>query len=892
MSWRRFFSRSKRDAESARDLQFYLDTETEDNIARGMPPTEARAAARRKLGNPTLVREEIYQMSSLGLLETTWQDVRYGWRTLRQSPSFSLTAILTLALGIGGNTAMFSVVRAVLLTPLEYHDPDRLVHLSLENVKLGQQDIVFGLDQLNETRAAAKSFTGIAAYGHPENITLSGVGAPEALKGTRVSANFLDVLGVPPVLGRSFLAEEDHRGGRPVAMISSALWRRKFSGDPHVTQKAVTLDATSYSIIGVLPPRFEFPFAEVDVWLTRPAEWSILPPRYWGIPVLHAVARLKPQVTLQQASAEMKVLQQQFVKRHRNPLTSAPGLDMRTELLKDRLVTRARPMLWTLLGAVGFVLFIACANIASLLLARAATRSREFSLRAALGAGRGRLIRQLLAECLLLAAAGGAFGLLLAKWAIAALPQANALFPRNGPEELLIPGARDIQLSLPVLGFSIFLALASGLLFGLFPSLQVSRPDLAGMLRESGAAAGLASRGRFLGINARGVLVVAQVALSVILLIGASLLLQSFARLRGVDPGFQPAHVLTAKIALPLAHYDTDTKRNAFYRDLLPGLERLPGVTGAAMAFSIPTSSWIRTNIMNVEGQAPLDPADPASNAVWQSVTPGYFQALSIPLKQGRAFTERDNVPGAPPVMIINESLARHLWPDGHPIGRHISEGYDKLFGQMEVVGVAADIHEGGLVSPVQREFYVPCALHPPQTGYLILRTKGDPLRFAKIIRDHVLAVDPNQSVSTIETMESVLAATLGQRRLTLLLLGSFAAVALLLAVVGIYGIISYSVTQRTQEVGIRRALGAQQKDILQLVLRQGLALTLLGGAVGIGGAFAVTGVMKSMLFGVSATDPATFVEIALLFLCVALLASYIPARRAVQIDPMAALRT
>ncbi|HEY1947215.1 MAG TPA: ABC transporter permease [Bryobacteraceae bacterium] len=892
MNWSRFFRRSKRDAESASDLQFYLDTETEDNIARGMSPEEARAAAHRKLGNPTLLREEIYHMHSLGVLETIWQDLRYGCRTLRQSPSFTLTAVLTLALGIGANTAMFSVVRAVLLTPLEYHNPDRLVHLSLENVRRDEQDISFGQPQFEDLRAAAKSFTEIAAYGRPENIGLSTNGEPEALKGARVSANFLDVLGVAPVLGRSFLAEEDHRGGRPVAMISSALWKRKFGGDPHVTNEAVRLNAASYSIIGVLPPDFEFPFAGVDVWLTRPSEWSLLPPRYWGIPVLSGVARLKPQVTLEQARAEMQVLYRQYAAAHPNPFNADAGLDMRTELLKDRLVARARPMLWTLLGAVGFVLLIACANVAGLLLARAATRSREFSLRAALGAGRGRLIRQLLAESLLLSTAGGALGVLLAKWSLSALPHVSVLFPRTGPDTLFMPGANEIRLNSAVLGFSMLLSIATGVLFGLFPSLQVSRPDLVGILRESGATAGLGSHRRFFGISTRGVLVVTQVALSIILLIGASLLMQSFARLRSVDPGFQPAHVLVAKIALPLTRYDTDLKKNAFFRNLLPGLENLPGVSGAAMAFSIPTSSWIRTNIRDVEGQPSLDPGDPASNAVWQSITPGYFQALGIPLKQGRPFTARDNMPGAPPVMIINETLAHRLWPDRNPIGMHIKDGYDSFLGQMEVVGVAADIHEGGLALNAQREFYVPSALHPPQTAYLILRVKGDPMRFANIIRNHVFAVDPNQPVSDVQTMDSVLAATLGQRRLTMLLLGAFAVVALLLALIGIYGIIAYSVAQRTQEVGIRRALGAQQADILQLVLRQGLALTLIGGALGVGGAFAVTRVMKSMLYGVSATDASTFVGIALLFIAVALAASYIPARRAVRIDPMEALRT
>jgi putative ABC transport system permease protein len=646
----RFFRRSKRDAESASDLQFYLETETEDNIARGMPPEEARAAARRKLGNPTLLREEIYHMHSLGILETIWQDLRYSWRTLRQSPSFTLTAILTLALGIGANTAMFSVVRAVLLTPLAYHDPDRLVYLSLENVRRDQQDLSFGQLQFENLREAAKSFSGIAAYGRPENVTLSGNGEPEALNGARVSANFLDILGVPPALGRSFLPEEDHRGARPVAMISTALWKRKFGGDPRITEKAVTLNATSYSIIGVLPRGFEFPFAGVDVWVTRPSEWSLLPPRAWDSPTLSGFARLKPQVTLEQARAEMRVLYRQYVAAHPNRSNADPGLAMRTDLLKVRLTARARPMLWTLFGAVGLVLLIACANVASLLLARATTRSREFSLRAALGAGRGRLIRQLLAESLLLAAAGGALGLLLAKWGLSALTRVDTFLLRTDPGSLFLPGARDIQLNGLVLGFSIMLSLVTGILFGLFPSLQVSRPDLASMLRESGASAGHASRRRLFGITTRGLLVVTQIALSIVLLIGASLLMQSFARLHGVDPGFQPAQVLVAKIPLPPAHYDTDLKKSTFFRDLLPRLENQPGVSGAAIAQSIPTTRSIGSSIFDVEGGPPPDPDDPDYQAVWQSISPAYFHALRIPLNTGERLPSATILP------------ARRLW--------------------------------------------------------------------------------------------------------------------------------------------------------------------------------------------------------------------------------------
>ncbi|HEY3937644.1 MAG TPA: ABC transporter permease [Bryobacteraceae bacterium] len=885
MGLRGFLRHANRDEQSARDIEFYLDAETEDNIARGMPLEQARAAARRKLGNATLIREEVYRMNRIGFLETSWQDARYSLRTMRKSLAFSLTAVLTLAVGIAGNTAMFTVIRGVLLTPLAYRDPDRLVYFSVENPRRHLQDGSISLDQLKELRADAKSFSGLAAYGRAENVMFSGRGEPEALKGARVSANFLDILGVPPLLGRSFLPEEDQRGGRPVAMISSGLWQRRFGGDPQVAGQGATFDSTSYTVIGVLPPGFSFPFPDVDVWVTRPSEWSMLPSRYWGLPLLDGFGRLKPHVSLEQSQAEMSVLQHQYDVAHPSPLS--PGLDatMQVTRMRDQLVSGVRPMLGTLFGAVGFVLLIACANVASLLMARATGRSREFAVRAAIGAGRGRLIRQLLAESLLLALAGGALGVLLAEWALLAIPHIAALnLPRSG----------EIRLDGLVLAFTVALSVVTGLLFGLLPSLDISRPDLASVLLEMGAGAGRsAARPGLFGVSARGLLVIGQVALSIVLLIGAALLMQSFARLHGVNPGFQSGNVLTAKIALPPARYNTDQKTAAFFGELLPRLEGLPGVRAAAMIMHLPTSAnWIRTNISAIEGKPDPDPDDQSSHGVLQSVTPGYFRTLEIPLKRGREFTAHDNVPGAPPVVIINESLARRLWPDGeNPIGRHIKEGYDHAAGWMEVVGIVADVHEGSLAFSGVQEFYVPCVVHPPQTAYLVMRTDGDPRRFANALRSQVQKVDRDEPVSDINTMDDVLAGTLGQRRLTMWLLGSFAGIALLLAVMGMYGVIAYSVAQRTQEVGIRRALGAQQADILRLVVSQGLGLALAGIAIGIGGAFALTRFIKSLLFAVSATDPATFAGIAVLFLVIALLASYFPARRAARIDPMAALR-
>ncbi|HTA71766.1 MAG TPA: ABC transporter permease [Bryobacteraceae bacterium] len=827
------------------------------------------------------------------IFETIWQDILYSLRTMRKNPAFGLTAVFTLALGIGGNTAIFTVIRSVLLKPLEYRDPDRLVYLSIDNPRRNVQDASFTEVRLKEMKSAAKSFDGLGAYGRPDTVTISGSGEPEALKAARVSANFLDILGVQPALGRSFRPEEDQHGGPPVAMISSGLWSRRFGSDPGAAGRTATLDSTTYTVIGVLPPGFEFPFAGVDVWFTRPSEWSQLPPRFWGISILTGFARLKPQVSLEQTRAEMEVLNLQYMRAH--PANSMDvGTTMRVVWLKDRLVTNVRGMLWTLFGAVGFVLLIACANVASLLLARATSRSREFAVRAALGAARGRLIRQLLAESLVLAVAGGALGAFLAKWCLSAIKSANALSLPT-VNALYLPGAGDLRLDGAVLGFTVALSIATGVLFGLIPSLQISRPDLADVLRAAGAAATRGFSGKVAGVNPLGLLVVAQVALSIVLLVGAALLMQSFARVHSVDPGFHSANLLTMKVTLPPVRYDTDRKKAAFFDEAVRRLETLPGVPDVTMVTTLPSTTWIRTNITRVEGHPPLDETQPTSYAVIQSVTPTYFHTLGISLRRGREFTSHDNAPGAPPVMLINESLARILWPGypsgENPVGRHISEGYDKLVGWIEVVGVVANIHEGGLAFDAVPEFYLPSTLHPPQTAYLVLRTAGDPLNLARAARQQVLAVDADQPVSDIKTMAAVLETTLGQRRLTMLLLGTFAGVALLLALVGIYGAIAYSVAQRTQEVGIRRALGAQQSDILRLMLRRGLTLTLAGVAIGTGAAFALTRVMKAMLFHVSATDPATFAGIAILFLAVAMAASYIPARRAARIDPMDALR-
>jgi predicted permease len=786
---------------------------------------------------------------------------------MRKNPAFAATAVFTLALGIGANTAIFTVVRAVLLKPLEYPDPDRLVRVSGGST----------YPRYDEMRAGARSYNEIGAYFNGlENVTLSGGAAPEVLKQARVSANFLPILGVEPALGRGFRSEEDVRGGPGVAMIGTGLWQRRFGGDPAIVGQTMMLGATPFTIVGVLPAGFQFPFSGVDVWVTRPAEHLNS-----ASPILAVFARLRPGVTVEQASAELAVLTRQYALAHPGMLDAKPGAPARVTPLKDQLVADVRSMLWMLFGAVGFVLLIACANVASLLLARASSRAREFAVRAAVGAARGRLIGQLLAESVVLASGAGVLGMLLAQWSLRGIGRMTAL---------QLPRIEEIRLDGIVLAFALALSVTTGVLFGLVPSLGASRPDLASVLRAgSGSANPAGSRRVALWFSARGLLVVGQVALSMVLLIGATLLMESLAHLNRVDPGFNPANLLTMRISLSPTRYDTDQKRAAFFDELVRRVESLPGVRGAAATLTIPMTGFPMTPVQSAD-QAPLK-LNERPFAALQFTTPAYLRTLEIPLRRGREFTARDGLDAAP-VALINESFARLFWPaypNGvDPVGRYILIGINPR--PFEVVGIVADVHQGLDTEPMAA-VYRPWDQTPALSAAFTVRTEGDPLRLVNAVRAQVLAIDRDQAVSDVQTMERVVEASEGQRRLILMLLGLFAGTALVLAVVGIYGAIAYSVSQRTQELGIRRALGAQQFDILRLVMGPGIGLTLEGAGLGIGGAVALTRVMKSLLFHVSATDPLTYAAIGGLFVLVALAASYVPARRATRIDPTAALR-
>ncbi len=793
---------------------------------------------------------------------------------MRKNPVFAAVAVLTLALGLGANTASFSVIRGVLLKPLAYRNPDQLV-----NISGGATPVRFA-----EMKATARSFTDIGAFTSQESVTLTSGVQPEVLKAARVSANFLRILGTAPVLGRGFLPEEDSPGGPAAVIMSAELWQRRFHGDLHIVGRTMNLAGAPYAIVGVLPTGFQFPFSGLDVWLTQPSEWPAIQPKSRSLsPFLTVFGRLKAGLTMEQASAAAVLIRHQYATNHPAMLDAKSKSPVRVKPLQEEIVGNIRAELWMMFGAVGFVLLIACANLASLLLARAHARSREFAVRAALGASRSRLIGQLVAESVLLSSIGGVFGILFAFWSLRAIRHITAFD---------LPRAEEIHLDGTVLAFAATLSFMTGILFGLIPALTASRPDLMGVLRARGEDSEKGLPGRFrAGFSLRRVLVIAQIALSMVLLIGAALLIESVIHLRGDHPGFDAANLLTTRISLPPQRYDTDGKKNIFFEELIRRVKMQPGIRSAAAAMTLPMTGYAGSPVQDA-GQSPLR-LNERPIATILIVTPGYFQTLKIPLRRGRVFTERDRE-GAQRVAMIDEGLARRFWPAYpgglDPIGQHLLIGGTNLQ-PAEIIGIVVNVHQNIDNSAWPQSVYVSFAQNPLPSALLAIRTEGDPVRLTSAVRKQVQSLDRDQPLADVQSMEDLVAAQLGQRRVLMVLLGFFAGVALLLALIGIYGVMAYSVTQRTQELGIRRALGAGEGDLLWLVVGQALSLALMGAAAGLGGALVLTRLMKALLFQVSATDPATFIGVALFFVVVAMGASYFPARRAARIDPMIALR-
>ncbi len=867
-----------REAEIVEELAQHLEDRYRELLSGGATEEEAYRAALAELSGGHLLMEELRRVERpvpqepvvLGarrrnMITDLWQDLRYGARLLMQKPGFTLIAVITLALGIGANTALFSVVNAVLLRALPYPQSERLVVLwqGGQRGELGQMPV--SPPELMDYRAEQQAFEHLAAHVLAD-ANLSGSGEPERLRAAVVSADWFAVLGTPPLVGRTFLPEEHQPGRNNSVVLSYGLWQRRFGGDAEVLGGSVVLNGRARTVAGVMPASFRFP-VEADLWLPLALTPEQLSPAGRPRHFLTAIARCKSGVTLAQAQEDVRAIAGRF----------PGGMNARLVSLHDELIGQVKAPLYILLAAVVFVLLIACANVGNLLLARATRRQTEMAIRQALGASRSRLLRQLVTESLLLTLAGGVLGVLLAVWSKDLLVTLVAE---------VLPRADEIKLDAQVLTFALGLSLLTGLLFGLVPAWQSSRPNLNETLKLGAPGGGGSSRGR-----ARSLLVVSEIALALLLLAGAGLLLRSFHRLSQVDPGFNPAQVLTADMSLPFARYNTDAKRAAFYQELVPRLAALPGVEAAGIVSDLPLSGMNADSSYTHDAIPPEQQRRSPPSADYRHCSPQYFSAIGIPLLRGRAFAEHDT-PGAQPVAIVNETLARRIWPNEDALGKRIAffapEGLEPW---RVIVGVVGDVKHHGLNMETRPEIYIPHAQAPTGTMTLVLRTTGDPLALVTSVRNTVRALDADQPLFNLRRLERLRDDSIAPQRLQTLLLVLFAAVALLLSALGIYGVIAYAVSQRTHELGIRLALGAQRGDMLRLIVKQGMRLALLGVALGLLASFALTRLMENLLFGVSATDPLTFILITMLLLGVALLACLVPARRATKVDPMVALR-
>ena len=804
---------------------------------------------------------------------TLIQDLRYGVRMLWKSPGFTIVAVLTLALGIGANTAIFSVVNGVLLRPLPFRDPSRLVLIA---EKSSFPIISTSYENYLDWRDQSHSFESMEAT-RGSSITLTGAGEPERLNVRMATAGLFSMLGINAQIGRTFLAEEDRAGGTPVALLSYGLWQRRFGGSADIIGKTVNLDLQPYTVVGILPSGFQI-LQPADLYLPFTPWAKTLPAdRNWH-PGIIPLARLKQGVSKEQARGEMvgitKRLEQQYPDYNTGTSADVVGL-------QDEIVQNSRPALLLLLGAVSFVLLIACANVANLLLARAASRGREVAIRTAMGASRGRVIRQLLTESVLLSLAGGLLGVIVALAAVGLLPKiAGDSIPQGAP----------IGLDPWVLAFTAVVSLFTGLLFGIVPALRTANLDLRGTLNE-GSRGSTAGPGQHV---LRGALVAMEIALAMLLLVGSGLLLRSFSRLQEVPPGFQPDHLLVADIPLSPTAYAKPQDRYQFFDRLVERAKSLPGVRSAAAASFLPVSGGGSIIHFNITGRPPKSPHEFVA-AGYRTITPNYLETLGVPLLQGRFFTRGDNEK-SPAVVIINATMAHTFFPNENPLGKRLQLGAlpEQEVPTMEIVGVVGDVHFGLGTDP-QAEMYLPYRqadlLLPVFQLSVVMRTAGDPSLETSALRSALAEIDPNQPLVKVRTMEENMATTVAQPRFRTWLIGILAMLALVLAAVGVYGVMSYTVTQRTSEIGVRVALGAQPKDVFRIIVGEGLRLALFGVGVGLVAALVLTRLLQSFLFGISAYDPLTFIAVSLLLTLVAVAASYFPARRATRVDPMIALR-
>jgi predicted permease len=810
------------------------------------------------------------------MMGTFLQDIRFGLRMLWKSPGFTIVAIVALALGIGANSAIFSVVNTILLRPLSYKDPEQLVLINHDYPKISLKASVSAPGYVHY-RDNSQSFSDVAAV-TGWNVNLTGKGEPERLQGMSVTANLFTMLGAQAAKGRVLLAQENQPGSNKVVVLSDALWHRRFGGDPSIVGKKITLNGEGYDVVGVMPKGFQFG-REIGqiVDLYSPIAWTEeqLSPNNLTFENLAVLARLKPGVSINQAQAEMDNIADNLRRQYMQG-ADRTNWGLALQSFNELIVGDIRSSLLILLGAVGFVLLIACANVANLMLARSAARQKEIAIRTALGASRFRIIRQLLTESMLMALIGGSLGMLIAMWGVEFLIKLN---------ENKIPRAYEIGLDLNVLGFTVLVSLLTGILFGLAPAFQTSKIDLHDTLKEGGRSGSGGARK-----SVRNALVVAEVSLAVVVLIGAGLLIRSFMRLQQVNPGFQPQNLLVMQVSLPVFKYPEAGQRDAIYSQMLDQVRNLPGVKSVGATSVLPLSGTNQSGSFQIEGRpVPQGQSSPHGDR-WVATT-DYFKTMTIPLVRGRYFDERDKA-DARGVAIIDETMARKYWPGEDPIGRRITfQGGAQNPIWREIVGIVGHAKHKGLEGESRVQYYVPHHQLPSANMFLVVQANNDPASLTSAVRSAIRTLDQDLPVYRVTTMERLVADSMAQRRFAVFLLGVFASLALVLAVVGLYGVMSYTVSLRTHEIGIRMALGAQAADILKMVVGHGMLLAGIGVVVGLIASYLLTRVMSSLLFGISATDPLTFIGISLLLTLVAFLACYIPARRAMKVDPMIALR-
>jgi predicted permease len=863
------FRRKRVERELDDEMRAHMAMLVDEKIATGLSPEQARRNALREFGGVDQVKEQVRDVRMGALIEQVWLDVRYAARMLRKNPGFTAIVVITLALGIGVNTAIFSLVDGILLRPLPYEQPDRLVRLVQSQRQLGLDAWNLSQATFTSLRDNTHSLEAVAAYS-TSGANLTGDGDPERVSIGTVSADFFKVLGLPPALGRTFRAGEDTPGNNGVCVISFGFWQRRFAGDPNIIGRSLNLSSTAIEVVGVMPAGFSFPRPETEIWIPLALNPTRTAPYF-----LKAIARLASGVSPSEAETETTGVLWDYARQHpdtsenRVPLDQGSALKTIVTPLKEVMVGSTQKPLLILLCAVGLVLLIACANVANLLLARATSRVREIAVRFALGATPSRVARQLLTESLVLALIGGAGGVMLAWLGVRMLGR----MPTDG-----IPRIEAVTVDGRVLAFTAGLAVLTGLLFGLMPALRAYRMGMVAAMHEGGRG-GTSSR------RSNSVLVAAQFALSFVLLIGAGLLLKSFQRLQSVELGFNPEKLLTMVVSLPARKYSKPEQSIQFCENLTDRLRSLPGVRAAGLTTNIPFVGDDNTDNFIVEGR---DPGGEGVQVQLLAMTPGHLQAMGIPLLRGRDFLETDKS-DSQQVEIVDETLARMYWPDGDALGKRVETTGDMQW--MTIVGVVGGIKQDGFAEKLQPHIYAPLTQSPTLVAKLVVRTDGASNPTIAAIRSAVSGLDPDIPVYSIRSMNDVMARTLNSQRLTNLLLTSFSGLALVLAAVGIYGTMSLYVGSRKNEFGIRLALGAQPRVLLRLVLREGMLLIAAGIGIGVGGALVLTRAMASLLFEVSPTDPVVFTGVPLLLVFVALAACFVPARRASRVDPMVALR-